>query len=298
MTQMLSVIIPTYNDPFLQPTIDSLLANAQGEIEIIPVLDGYVPPKPIKSDPRVKVINIPKNRGMRGAINAGIAASDGEFIMKADAHCSFAPGFDKIMTANCAENWLAIPRRYSLDVENWKRGGNSTISDYHYLAFPVKSGKYGVNLSVQNWFERTRRYRDPKYDIDDTMTFQGSCWVANRKYFMNRVGFLDDNPKRYGPWSGDAHEMGLKYWLGGGEIKVIKKTWYAHLVKRPHQYKAHLFTREYKVSPDSARGHTWSAKHWMNNEEPAMLHPLSWLVEKFWPVPSWPEDRNKWIFLE
>lgn len=293
---MLSIIIPTYNDPYLQKTIDSLLANAQGEIEIIPVLDGYTPPEPIKGDSRVTVINIAKNRGMRGAINAGIAASEGDFIMKCDAHCLFAPGFDKIMAQNCAPNWLMIPRRYSLDVDNWQRGGNSTISDYHYLSFPVKTVNYGTNLSIQNWFGRTRARRDSKYDIDDTMTFQGSCWFANRKYFMKQVGFLDDRKETYGPWSGDGQEIGLKYWLGGAEIKVIKKTWYAHLNKRPHQYKKGLFTREYKVNPDSARGHTWTAKHWINNEEPGMIHPLSWLVEKFWPVPTWPENRSLWVF--
>jgi len=33
----------------------------------------------------------------------------------------------------------------------------------------------------------------------------------------------------------------------------------------------------------------------MNNEEPGMTHKMEWLVEKFWPVPTWPEDRSKWI---
>lgn len=40
---MLSVIIPSWKDPLLQKTIDSLLENAGGEIEIIAVLDGYWP---------------------------------------------------------------------------------------------------------------------------------------------------------------------------------------------------------------------------------------------------------------
>ena len=37
----LSVIIPCHKDPYLQKTIDSLLENATGEIEVIAVLDGY-----------------------------------------------------------------------------------------------------------------------------------------------------------------------------------------------------------------------------------------------------------------
>lgn len=296
---MLSIIIPAYKEPFLQKTIDSLTQNSQGEIEIIPVLDGYVPTEPIKPDPRVKIINLPKNQGMRAAINAGIAAARGDFIMKCDSHCSFGLGYDKIMTENCAENWLMIPRRYSLDEVNWQRREDKEIRDYHYLSFPVKTKDYGVVLSnVGYWPERARLRRDPKYDIDDTMTFQGSCWLANKNYFMKWVGFLDDRKETYGPWAGDCLEIGLNYWLRGGANKVIKKTWYAHLSKRPYHYKKGMFDRQYKINQDSVAGHTFAARYWMNNDEPGTIHPFSWLVEKFWPVRTWPEDRTLWVFPE
>lgn len=291
---MISIIIPTYKEPFLQKTIDSLLENSQEEIEILTVLDGYIPDKPLKSDLRVKVINLKENLGMRGAINAGLAKAKGKFIMKCDAHCIFGLGYDKIMTENCAENWLMIPRRYSLNDTTWQRDEKRTVRDYHYLTFPVITSRYGICLVNQDWNQRTHERRDPKYDIDDTMTFQGSCWLANKKYFMKRVGFLDDSRETYGMWAGDYHEIGLKYWLGDGENKVIKKTWYAHLSKRPHHYKEGLFAQQYKLR-GAARGHTYSTKHWLNNEESGMIHPFSWLVEKFWPVPTWPEDRSLWV---
>ena len=54
----------------LNKTIESLLANAEGEIEVIAVLDGYW--QEVVGDPRVRVLHLGKNRGMRGAINAGI----------------------------------------------------------------------------------------------------------------------------------------------------------------------------------------------------------------------------------
>jgi len=94
---MLSVIIPSYKDPLLHKTIDSLLENAEGEIEIIPVLDGYWPETPIRSDPRIRIVHLGKNRGMRGAINAGVSVARGEFIMRTDEHCMFAKGFDMAM---------------------------------------------------------------------------------------------------------------------------------------------------------------------------------------------------------
>lgn len=291
---MLSVVIPSYKDPFLQKTIDSLLENAQGEIEVIPVLDGYTPETPIKSDSRVKVIDLPANRGMRGAINAGLAKARGEYVMKCDSHCLFGQGFDKIMTENCAENWLMIPRRYSIDEINWQRHDKRPFRDYHYLTIPMRTKGYGICMSNQDWLQRGGERNDPKYDIDDTMTFQGSCWLADKKHFMKRVGFLDDRQETYGPFGGEQLEVGLKYWLGGDEVKVIKKTWYAHLNKQPRHYKEGIFTRRYKNR--QASGRTWAAKHWINNEEPGMIHPLSWLVEKFWPVPTWPEDRSLWVF--
>lgn len=292
---MVSIIIPSYKDPFLQKTIDSLLQSAQGDIEVIAILDGYVPQTPIKSDSRVKVINFNKNRGMRAAINAGIKASRGEFIMKCDSHCLFGPGYDKIMSENCKKNWLMVPRRYSLDEINWCRDEKRPVRDYHYLAFPDKSNVSAAWLINMDWTEMTYARNKPRYTIDDTMTFQGSCWLANKKYFMKRVGFLDSRKKTYGPFGGEQLEIGLKYWLGGGKIKVIKKTWYAHLFKMQRHYKAGLFTRDYKLYTNVAHHRTWSAKHWMGNKEPGMIYPLSWLVEKFWPVPSWPEDRSLWV---
>lgn len=292
---MLSVIIPSFKDPFLQKTIDSLLENSRGKIEVIAVLDGYTPPKPIKADPRVKILILPQNLGMRFAINAGIAKARGKFLMKTDSHCLFGPGFDVILTQNCAENWLVIPRRYSLDENKWERIETRPVRDYHYLTFPTYIRGYGISISNQDWLRRGSERPGPEYDIDDTMTFQGSCWLANRKHFLKRVGSLDGRRETYSPFGGEQLEIGLKYWLGGDEVKVVKKTWYAHLSKQPRHYKDGIFPRGYK-NYLAARGRTWAAKHWMEGNEPNMVHSLSWLVEKFWPVPTWPEDRKLWVF--
>jgi hypothetical protein len=133
--------------------------------------------------------------------------------------------------------------------------------------------------------------RDAKYVIDDLMTFQGSCWFAHRKYFMHRVGFLDGREETYNGFAQEPIEIGMKYWLGGGKIKVIKKTWYAHLSKRKFHYAQRLFTRRYKKPKDVIATYNWVAKHWMNNEEPNMEHKFDWFINKFWPIPEWP---NNW----
>ena len=284
----LSIVVPVHKEPFLDKTINSILGNAVEDIEIFPVLDGFVPSYPISDDPRVKPIKL-EHIGMRGAINAGISAATGKYLMKCDSHCSFAPGFDKVLIDNLEEDWIVIPRRYSLDEISWDRIENGRIKDYHYITFP-KQTSWGLGIYPMEWKRRGLE----AVEIDDTMTFQGSCWLADRKYFMEHVGLLDD--KHYSPFGGEQLEIGLKYWLGGGQVKVNKKTWYAHLRKTMHHYNSHMYSTMHKRDAGAIAGHEWSAKHWMGNEEPNMIHKFEWLVEKFWPVPTWPAERTLWVY--
>jgi hypothetical protein len=134
-----------------------------------------------------------------------------------------------------------------------------------------------------------------KYEIDDTMTLQGSCWFAEKDYFMKHVGYLDDSPETYSTFAGDQLELGLKYWLGGGKVKVNKKTWYAHLFKNKKWYADKPVEKREKRKIKNVSGYEWSTKHWMNDEEPNMIYPFSWLVDKFWPIPGWPSDwKDSW----
>jgi glycosyltransferase involved in cell wall biosynthesis len=273
---MISVIIPAHEEPYLDRTIESLSKGAKGDVDIIPVMDDG-------------------SLGMRGAINVGLKKAKGKYIMKCDAHCLFADGWDEVILKDFKENWLVIPRRYSLNAEKWAVSERKTLpKDYHYLSFPVENKMYGKSLYPQEWTQRTKeRLNNPKYDIDDTMTFQGSCYFANRKYFMDHVGYLND--KDYTSFAGEPLEVGLNYWLGGGEVKVNKNTWYAHLFKNKNYYKSvgKRVDTKIKRNDKTKSGHIWGCKHWMNNEEPNMVHKFSWLMEKFWPVPGWPEGGWK-----
>src|SRR3990167_10131090 len=95
---ILSVVIPSYKDPYITKTIDSLLVNSKlgDQLEIIAIFDGYWPTFEIREDDRVRYIHLGKNRGMRGAINAGVTVSRGEYIMRVDEHIMVCPGYDKI----------------------------------------------------------------------------------------------------------------------------------------------------------------------------------------------------------
>jgi len=282
---MLSIIIPSRDEPYLNATINDILNKASDEIEIIVNLEGKIPD--FIRDKRVKYIITSDDSGMRGGINRGIKMSLGKYIMKADAHCAFAKGFDEVLIRDCRKDWLMIPRRYSLELKTWDRNLDRNIRDYHYLSYP-ESTDWGNAMYIIDWFGK----RSDKM-IDDTMTFQGSCWFAHKDYFLETVGELDS--KHYSSFGCEQIEIGLKYWLKGGEVKVNKNTWYAHLHKNlAYYYGNKIFHKTYKKNPEAVAGRNWATRHWLRDEENGIIHKFSWLIEKFWPIPSWPEDKNLW----
>jgi len=289
MNKMVSVIIPSRNERFLKRTIEDLLKNATGEIEVVAVLDGYWRPVALPKDPRVKRVVHRQPKGMRAAINAGASIAKGKYLMKTDAHCLFAEGFDETLMADCEENWVVIPRRYSLDAENWTINKRRPKRDYHYLCFPEKGKPHDWGMHGVEWPERSKERSDPKYDIDDNMSFQGSCWFTHKRWFDDFIEKLDENPI-YAGWAQEPTEIGLKTWLGNGKVMVNKKTYYAHL------HKGNAYGRGYQMDRSGViAGHNYAADYWINNSWPKQIHKIDWLVEKFWPVPTWPEDRSKWV---
>lgn len=218
---MLSVVIPSYKDPLLHKTIDSLLENARGEIEVIPVLDGYWPDQKIKDDPRVKVVHLGKNRGMRGAINAGVAVAQGEYLMRTDEHCIFGEGFDTILIRDSQPNWIMTPRRYFLDAAKWEI---MDIPPVDYEKLKIVSYGRGQKFSGVPWPSRTKERQDVM--VDETMAMQGSCWFMPHQWWDETIGELET--KGYDTHYQDSHEMVFKTWKRGGKLMINKNTWFAH----------------------------------------------------------------------
>jgi len=222
-----SVVIPARNEQFLTHTIRDLLEKAHGDIEIIVLLEGYRPDE-IVSDPRVHYTHFSKPRGMRGAINAGVALARGKYIMKCDAHCMFDEGYDVKLAADLEPNWIAVPRRSSLDAELWEPKRKKAI-DYMYLCAPTDPNDFGgPSLHGRTWSEKQNDASLKEVLIDDLMSAQGSCWFMHKDYF-HWLELLDD--VNYGHFCFEFQEIGLKCWLSGGRVIRNKKTWYAHLHK-------------------------------------------------------------------
>lgn len=282
-----SILIPSRNELFLTQTIKDVLEKATGDIEIVVNIDENWPEE-ILEDKRVIYLHPQTPQGMRAGINSCVKASSGDYLMKIDGHCMFAPGFDEALLADMQDNWIVIPGRHSLDPINWtiEQNGKSR-RDYHYLCFPDPRKGSDMGMHGVEWPERSRSRREG-YDIDDTMSFQGSCWFMKKTWFTDFLGGMSEHG--YGSFSQEPQEIGNKTWLGGGEIKVNKKTWYAHL------HKGKRFGRMYSSHNLSiVEGHNYSAWFWATNQWDKRVHDLSWLVEKFWPVPTWPENYQEII---
>lgn len=277
-----SVIIPSRNERFLPNTIDDLLSKAAGEVEIFAMLDGYWPDPPLKEDRRLIVLHRGQAQGMRAAINGAAQIASGEFLMKCDAHCMFAEGWDAALKADCDGDWVVIPRRCSLNAEEWTTLEKTPV-DYEYLCFPYAQEEPGIHGRI--WTERAKERAH--LDFDEDMSFQGSCWFTTTEHFRERIGGLTE--EGYGTFIGEPQEIGLKTWLGGGKQFRNKRTWYAHL------HKGKQYGRGYFVGKHELKiGNAYSVDYWMNNRWPGRIHDIEWLVERFWPVPTWPEDRGLW----
>lgn len=279
-----SVIMPARNERwFVAKTVNSIFENARGDYEIILILDGYWPNDdefPVNR-PNLTILHLAEKQGMRPAINAGARVAKGDYLLKCDAHCAFGEGFDVTLAAECDDDWVVVPRRCSLDAKTWGINPKLPI-DYHFLsspwAKPNEPGLHGIP-----WSERARDRKDVL--IDDEMSSQGSCWFMSRKQW-DRLGGL--SCEGYGDFVQEFQEIGLKTWLGGGQVKVNKKTWYAHL------HKGKEFGRGYFISkPAMNDGIKWSLDYWTHNRWPDRVHDLSWLVQKFWPVPTWGDDWER-----
>lgn len=215
---MLSIVIPSYKDPLLNRTVESLLENAEGEIEVICVMDGYWQ-API-DDPRVRVVHLGGNRGMRGAINAGVKIARGEYLMRMDEHQIVAKGYDTALIASSKPNWIQTPLRYFLDTEKWEIMNEIEPVGIMKLVIGGNPPKFaGVP-----WRSRDKELENEK--VVETMAMQGSCWFMPHKWWDDVIGELQT--EGYGPLIQDSHEMVFKTWKAGGKLMVNKNTWHAH----------------------------------------------------------------------
>lgn len=302
----LSVLVPSRNEMFLARTIQSVVEAMRGDTEVIAVLDGAWADPPVPQHPKVTVVHLPSSIGQRAATNLAARLSSARYIMKADAHCGFDEGFDvKLIAAaqELGENVVQIPLQF-----NWHAFDRvCTACGFRIYQGPMNvpcdkckaehtyvremvwqprrsrkttAWRFDSTLHFQYWGEFTHR-PEGQGEITETMSCLGACWFLSRRYYWDVFGGLDEG---HGSWGNMGTELGCKAWLSGGRMVTNHRTWFGHMFRT----QGSDFSFPYPIKgSDQERARQYSRDLWLNNKWPGQIHPLSWLIEHFAPVPDW-----------
>jgi glycosyltransferase involved in cell wall biosynthesis len=310
MTRDLSVIIPARNEIFLQKTIENILENIEADTEIIAILDGYWAEPPVQDHPRVTIVHHTEPIGQRAATNEGARISQARYIMKVDAHCAFGKGFDRILIEDCAHDWTMVPKMWNLHAFDWKCNacGNRTYQGVEpdkciecgkaegfemVMVWEPRGNKVTIswrfdeNMQFQYW-RKHRKRPEAQGDLIETMSFIGACFMMRRRRFK-KLGGLDE---KHGSWGQFGTEIACKTWLSGGKLITSKKTWFGHMFRtgnfKGFGWRGSSFPYE-STEEAQEKARIYSRDLWLNDKWDKAIHPLSWLVDRFKPVPGWHE---------
>jgi len=300
----LSILIPARNEMFLARTIEDILANIKGNTEVIAVLDGVWSDPGIPDDSRVTLIYYSENIGQRAATNQAAKLSKAKYLMKCDAHCAFDKGFDVKMMKEMDDNWTMVPLMKNLHGFDWvcpdghrryqgpsgpcKECGKKTKRD---ILWRGKNNPQSISYCFDatphfQYFKEYAKRPEGKGEITETMSLQGSCFMCTRDKYWE----LNICDEKFGSWGSQGIEVAVKTWLSGGRVMVNKKTWYSHMFRTQGKD----FGFPYKMPGKQKRkAQDFARDLFFNNKWPKQIRPLSWLVERFWPVKGWTEEDLK-----
>jgi len=315
----LSILIPARNEIFLAKTVENILENIQGNTEILVGLDGAWANPPVKNDPRVTIIYRNESIGQRAMTNDLCKIAKGKYVMKIDAHCAVDEGFDvKMVEAfkETGDNVTMIPALYNLHAFNWKckKCGNEWYQSPTPTRCQLPGEAKGDNPNCDNttdfekviyWRPRESR-RSEAYRFDttlhfqyhrdwqkkvngdfvETMSAQGSCFMLTKEKYWE----LNICDEEFGSWGQQGVEVACKTWLSGGRLLTNRRTWYAHMFRT----QGGDFGCPFPLSGNQVdKARKYSRELFLNNTWEGQIKPLSWLIEKFAPLPDWHKPENK-----
>ncbi len=292
----LSILIPARSEEYLARTVEDVLKGIEGNTEIIVVLDGEWTYPGVSDDPRVTLVYLPESIGQRAAINMACRLSKSKYVMKLDAHCAVDKGFDVKMMEKMEDDITMVPIMRNLHVFDWvcKGCGMTTYqgpkpeecrNEACDGAFEIEqkvvwipkpspqSTAYRFNNKLQfKYFPELKRVQRQD-GLAETMSLQGSCFMMTREKYWE-LGICDES---WGSWGQQGTEVALKTWLSGGRVYCNKGTWYAHLFRTQKG-----FSHPFPVGNCQNHARRISREVFLTDSWPKSIHPLSWLLEKFW----------------
>ena len=305
----LSVCIPARSEMFLSRTVEDLLKNIRGNTEIIIGCDGSWPDPPITDHPLVHMIYHSASIGQRAITNECVKLSKAKYIMKVDAHCAFDEGFDVKLMKDMQDDWTMVPVMRNLHVFDWVCGkcGNrkyqgptptscpncdnvtNFVRDVVWIAKTNPQSAcycFDPEPHFQYFREFKSRPEARKKQLTESMSLQGSCFMVTRDKFWE-LSLCDEE---FGSWGSQGIEVAVKTWLSGGRVICNHNTWYAHCFRT----QGGDFGFPYSISGRQVDFAKKRARDiFFNNKWPHQKYPLSWLIDKFWPIPRWSEDDRR-----
>jgi hypothetical protein len=197
------------------------------------------------------------------------------------------------------DDWTMVPKMYNLHAFDWvcKNGhrryqgpegvceecGEPTEMDI--LWQPKKSPettamRFDGTLRFKYWSDYKKRQGDGH--IVETMSLLGACWMATRDKYWE----LELCDEKHGSWGQQGTEVACKTWLSGGRLVVNKRTWFAHLFRTQKG-----FGFPYP-NPGISKAREYSRDLWLKDSWDKAQYPLSWLINKFAPVPDWDVSKG------
>lgn len=311
----LSILIPARNEMFLARTIEDALQQSRADTEIIAVLDGEWANPPIPQNPKVNVFHTGKSVGMRAATNYAARLASGRYFMKVDAHCAFDEGFDLKMLEfhhKVGDDVTSVPIMRNLWAFDWKchncgfkKYQGPTPGECENCKCATKWKRKMVwkgKSNPQSWaycfdaephFQYFEEYKHrpetitmrDKLGYTESMSLQGSCFMCTKENYW-KLKLSDEN---LGNWGNQGIEVAAKTWLSGGKVLINHATWYAHMFRT----QGGDFSFPYELTGVQTTKKNVKKVFWETGFE-GQKYPLSWLVDKFWPVPGWtPEQLAK-----
>lgn len=300
----LSILIPANNEMFLAKTIEDILENIEADTEVIAVLDGCQADPPVAPNERVTLVFSGKEVGQRAATNIACRLSRAKYVMKIDAHCSFDKGFDRKMIAEMHDDWTLVPTMRNLWAFDWKcyhcgwrkyqgptpekcekcgKGDKIRRKMLWIGKESPQSNSYCFNPAPHfQYFREFNKRPEGKGDLTETMSLQGSCFMCTRdKYWELKL-----SDEELGNWGNQGIEVACKTWLSGGRVMVNHKTWYAHMFRTQGGDFSFPWTNSGKAVAQTKKN-VWEL--FFNKKWDKQIYPMSWLIEKFMPVPGWAE---------
>jgi glycosyltransferase involved in cell wall biosynthesis len=253
---MISVLIPTINDPYLFRTIESVRNNAREKVEFIVINDGGKSFELNCKD--VKIIVNPTQRGRRVAINDAARMARGEYLFILDSHCSMSKDWDVKMKESVKDNNLVYCVIRDMKPDSWEY-----IPGDYLLVYMNKE------YTEKWWTKKTLAQCDIE---EESMCITGCAWMVTKRRYWQLNGY-DENLGMYG-W--DGPEWSLKIQLSKPAGKVILRT---------DVICGHIFGTNNKNSLYPCKMINQSKYiDYMTNKWGRKINAL---VEHFMPVPGW-----------